>query len=344
MKRSARVRVPASSANLGPGFDVLGLALGLYNEVEILMEESDVLIDTTGPEAGDNIPTDDHNYVVRGVELAFKAAGRKRPLCSLKVDQQIPVARGLGSSAAALVAGALAANAGMDDPLPEADLIFALVDVEGHVEQLAAALYGGLVAVAPPPEEVRTAGIPTATVPTTFTLPISTDLVIAAAVPDLRLETKAARAVLPGDVPFSDAVANIAAVTALVAGLADGDRFLLRVGMQDRLHQNYRTELAPACYDVMAAARDAGAAGACWSGAGPTILAVCVDEDSANNAAEAMVKAFGRKRIDAEPLVLDIDIDGAQILEIDGEPYEAPEEPQFDDLFDDDAGEDESIF
>ena len=318
--------MPATSANLGPGFDVLGLALTLYNEVEIRTDvaDDDLFITVTGRDA-QAVPLDDSNFVAAGAAAAFRLAGVRTPTFGLSVTQEVPVASGLGSSAAALVGGALAANAILDSPVGDDEIIFALLDTEGHAEQLAAALFGGCVAVAPSPD-MHLTGAAGAAAPTIVPLPVSEDLCVVLAIPtDVRLPTKTARSVLPNEVPFADAVWNVAAAVALTAGLAEADPLLIRVGMRDKLHQDARAQFLPSSLDVLGAARSAGALGACWSGAGPTMLALCADDDTADEVAAAMLGAFGHHKIEAEGLVCGIDTDGTVVLELDDEPVEPPE-------------------
>ncbi len=316
---SARIRVPATTANLGPGFDVLGLALAIYNEVEIVVgdDADDAPVRLDGAESS-GLPLDHSNYLYRGAETAFRLAGKKLPVFSISATQEIPVARGLGSSAAALVGGAIAANTVLGGEVPESELAFALADIEGHVDQVAAAMFGGLVGVAPPSEQGVPGVLSTAATPNIFDLDISSDLIFVAVVPDVRIETKAARSALPHTVLFSDAVFNVASTTALARGLADADPYLIRIGMRDKLHQPERASLLPASLDVLAAGRDAGALGACWSGSGSTMLAVCDDDDTADTVASEMAAAFEGHRISATPMIVDIDFEGA--VEVEGDP------------------------
>ncbi len=334
MKQQAKVRVPATVGNLGPGIDVLGLALDLYNHVEIITSDLDAdlieVTDDSQADIDDSYPLDDTNYAFRGAVAAFHAAGRKAPPFSLKITQNIPVARGLGSSAAALVGGAMAARAILDEELSTSELTFALTHLEGHIEQLAAALDGGLVAAAPKIEGISSISSLRAT-PAAFALNIDENLVFVAAVPDVKVQTKAARDILPAQVTFQDAVFNIAAATALCAGLAEGDPFLLRLGTHDKLHQDLRAELCPAVLDVISAARDFGAMGACLSGSGPTVLAICDGPDSAQTVAEEMVTAFKRNKIAANHLICGTDFEGATVTELDNEPYTPPDYDQDDD-------------
>lgn len=288
----------------------------MHNDVRASTGVDETAVSVRG-ESDPSVPEGSDNYLVRGAHAVFSLAGRKPPALNFEVDAKVPVSRGLGSSANALVSGAMAANALLDDPLDPSEIVFALVEIEGHSEQLAACLFGGLVGVAPPDTATSVLGRPAAS-PSLFSLPVESSLHVALAVPELRLETKRARSVLPHDVPFGDAVANIASVAALCQGLRDGDGFLVRIGMRDRLHQDARAELNPASRDVMAAARDAGAWGACWSGAGPTILAICEDVETAMQAAEAMVGAFDTHKVSASPYACPVDFDGCAITQLDG--------------------------
>lgn len=331
---------------------MLGCALALYNEVAIEVGSGDsgeatvVTHVDDDPEVGvgdgidlgaTTLPSGGDNYCALGADAVFRLAGVKRPDYRIAVTQRIPVSRGLGSSAAALVGGAVAANALLDDAVSESEIVFALADVEGHTEQLSAAMFGGLVGVAPP-DERPVPGLTRAGTPSTFGLDLAESLSFALAIPDVTLSTKTARSVLPHEVPFQDAVANLAALAALTTGLADADPFLVGVGMRDTLHQPYRAELMPESLDVLSAARDAGAYGACWSGAGPTMLAICGDEDTAEAVAEAMASTFASAGTDAVGVVVGADVDGATVVELDGEPYSPVVE---DELWDEDEDEDE---
>lgn len=331
---------------------MLGAALSLYNDLLLELGPAGTgggaatVVTSAASDAdldgidlvGDGVPTGAENYCAVGADAVFRLAGVKRPEYRIEVTQRVPVSRGLGSSAAALVGGAVAANAVLDEAVPESEIVFALVDVEGHTEQLSAAMFGGLVAVAPP-DDRPAPGLTKAGTPSTFGLEISDAIVFAIAIPDVTIETRRARSVLPHEVPFRDAVANLAALAALTAGLADADPFLVGVGMRDTLHQPYRAELLPESLDVLSAARDAGALGACWSGSGPTMLAVCDDPGVAAEVADAMAARFASAGTTAVGLVVEPDLAGATITEVDGEPYEEPPEDLWDD--DEDFDEDE---
>ncbi len=247
---SVRVRVPASSANLGPGFDVLAAALSLHLEVEVVPAD-EFELRTALP-----VPRDRTNLLVRAFET-LRPAGRH----AFSVRSEIPLSGGLGSSAAAVVAGLLAA-----DYLEGGDgeILDAATALEGHPDNVAAALSGGFVVcaggaavpIAPPPAGL--AGI--------------------LVVPHEPVATSRARAALPDAVPLGDAVFNVASASLLTLGLARGDVGLIARGLQDRLHQPHRASLYPRSAALVEHASELGALGATISGAGPTVLVWCRDD------------------------------------------------------------------
>jgi homoserine kinase len=255
-----RVRVPASSANLGPGFDSFALALPLLAEFELRPARA---WSVTVEGDGQGIPPDEENLFVVSARAAAKAA--RRELAPQHVTQRsaIPIARGLGSSAAAIVGGVVAANALLGEPFDRRTLLRIASEVEGHADNVAAALYGAFT-VALPDEDG----------------PVATRLVFPRAwrvcllIPGRPLSTEQARAVLPAQVSRADAVFNVAHGAALIAAVMRADGALLALAMVDRLHQAARTALVPALGEIIAAAREAGAFGAELSGAGPSVLAV----------------------------------------------------------------------
>src|SRR5262244_2604981 len=239
------VRVPATSANLGPGFDVLGLALGLYNEV-VFQEAEGVTVTIEGEGAG-RLDTGADNVVARAVRIAYEAAGCRFPGAAIRCVNQIPPARGLGSSAAAWVGGLVAGNAALGSPL-DRDTVLALASrADGHPDNVAAALLGGLTVSATLAEGV-----------VAKKLPVPAGIAWIVLVPELESSTTEARALLPADVPRADAVFNLQRVSLLLAALATGDTRLLGPAMDDRLHQPYRLRLFPWLGRVADAARAAG--------------------------------------------------------------------------------------
>jgi homoserine kinase len=264
---SVVVEVPASSANLGAGYDCVGVALALTNRIELEVRVwSRGQVELTVEGEGRNELTEDRdNRFVRGLEAALQAARGELPEevgWRISMHNQIPLARGLGSSAAATVGGILAGNTLAGEALSTAEMLRLACEIEGHPDNAAAALLGGFVVSTTVGGEVEAIR---------FTSP--RDLRAVLFIPELRLSTDAMRATLPVVVPTVDAVANLGAVAVGVAGLATGRYDLLARLTVDRLHERYRTAVYPQMPAMIEAARGAGALGACLSGAGSTILA-----------------------------------------------------------------------
>jgi homoserine kinase len=260
-------RVPASSANLGPGFDCLAVALALY--LEVTLDPSEVFaISSEGCGAG--LFDDEHSL---GARVAAEVLGHTN--FSMHVKSDIPLSRGLGSSAALAVAAAVAAGA--EDPLT----ISARTD--GHAENAAASLLGGLVVA-------RSDGAD-GVVARPLALDFEWRFVVV--IPDEELSTADARRVLPERVPFADAVHNLGAMGLLLAGLADHDDFVASA-MDDFLHQPYRMDLLPFASPLLATLREAGASGSCWSGAGSTMLGLATSAKAHDVAASARAFLFER--------------------------------------------------
>jgi homoserine kinase len=280
-----RARVPASSANLGPGFDVLALALDLHVEVEV---EPAARLTVRAEGEGSDLEADASHLAAR---VAIDVAGHDRLAITVRSD--IPVARGLGSSAALAVAAAAAA--GSRDPLAVA------AQVDGHPENAAASVIGGLVAATSIRGAVRA-----------VRMPLDVGLVFVAIVPDRTLATSRARQALPQQVTRSDATFNLGRLSLLLAGLADRS-LLVREATEDRLHQDYRSPLFPEAPQLLTRLVTAGALASCWSGAGPTLLGLCDGSDGervrdAAEAAMADVGVAGRAMVirpDVEGLIID---------------------------------------
>ena len=259
-----RVAAPATTANLGPGYDCLGMALDIWNtiEVEPLPPGETPSVSVSGEGAGE-MEENTGNLVYRSMEFLFRELGRPVPPVRVRCDNRIPLARGLGSSAAAIAGGLAAANALAGGEFASRDLLEMAATIEGHPDNVAAAVMGGLQLVVT--EES-----------TLYTVPVSVPAEIHAVVyiPDLRIATADARAVLPRELSVADAVHNMSRVALLVAGMATNHPEYLSVATQDKLHQPYRQPLFPAMKLLMKAAMDAGALGAFLSGSGSTVLAL----------------------------------------------------------------------
>lgn len=280
-----RARVPASTANLGPGFDTLALALNLYMEVEIDSAPS-LVIETEGE--GADLPQDASHLAA---EVARKVIGHDR--LAIRVKSEIPVARGLGSSAALIVA--TAAAAGVDDPLTFC------AHFEGHPEQVAASVIGGLVTATMVDDK-----------PVATSLFLDPDLAFVALIPDRTLRTHEARDALPKQVPHSDAAFNLGRLAWLIAALGDADNLVAET-TQDRLHQPQRMPLFPESEALMKELVRGGAAAACWSGAGPTLLGFVVGHENAEEVRKVGEQAMHEADVDGRALVLQADPGGLQV-------------------------------
>jgi homoserine kinase len=279
-----KVLVPATSANLGPGFDTLGVALEIYNIIE--MAETgilDVVIEVDGHDA---LERPENNLAYQAAKLLFERLEYEPYGLHIREQIGIPVARGLGSSASAIVGGLVAANALVtrmtgQPGLSQDDLLRMAVQIEGHPDNVTPALVGGFTVSCMAEENLP--------LYIKFDPPDGLQAVIA--IPEVPLPTKRSRGVLPGQVSMKDAVYNLNRASLLVAALAKGRLDLLAVATQDRLHQPYRAALVPGLRSVFQAAMDAGAKGVALSGSGPSVIAF-VEAGSAEPVGAAMMGAF----------------------------------------------------
>jgi homoserine kinase len=280
-----RARVPASAANLGPGFDALAVALTSYVEVSV-QPAARLEVHTTGQ--GSDLPADASHLAAR---IAIEITGHDR-IC-VAVESDIPVGRGLGSSAALVVAAAAAAGAA--DPFSYG------AAVDGHPENAAASCFGGLIVATTIDER-----------PVWRRLALDPKLRFVVLVPDVVVHTAAARAALPKRVSHDDAVFNLGRAGLLIAGLADAAQLIPEAG-EDRLHQRQRASLFPQAPALLADLRSAGALMSCWSGAGPSLLAVVVDEGS-EAFAEAARTLMDRQGVGGHVKLLDADLGGITLF------------------------------
>ena len=277
------VVVPATTANLDPGFDCLGAALDLNNRfamrrIEGGGERFELIIE--GSE-GSHLRGGPENLVYRAAQRVWKAAGLEPVALEARVRLAVPPARGLGSSATAIVAGLMGANALVGEPLSKEKLLELAIDIEGHPDNVVPSLLGGLCMTAKAASQrwcvVRCEWMP------------SVKAVVA--IPSIRLSTSEARRAMPKAIPVGDAVVNLGALTLLLQGLRTGNGDLISDGMHDRLHEPYRWRLIKGGDQVKQAAMEAGAWGCAISGAGPSVLALC-EEDKGPAVSRAMVKAW----------------------------------------------------
>ncbi len=296
---SVRVRVPASTANLGPGFDTLGMSLSLYIWVEMRRAER-TTVHFEG-EGFEGIPTDRNNLIYKVARLVFEAAGEEAPELAIGMRSDIPLTRGLGSSASAIIAGMVAANALVGTPLSKERLFDLATGLERHPDNVGASLFGGIVAAAWDGEHADYVRIEP-----------PRNLRVLALIPEFELATSAARAVLPDQLSLQDAVYNISRSSLLTAALASGRLDLLQFAMRDRIHQPYRAALVPGMERILAEASEHGALGAALSGAGPTLLALVDREDGRHERLEAFMQQVMRENgIEARTLWLEPDLEGA---------------------------------
>ncbi len=264
--RHRLVRVPASSANLGPGYDVMAAAVSLYLELEV-EETGEFSLDPGGLD----VSTGRDNLVVRAFESLHSADG-----IGFRLRSDIPLARGLGSSAAAIVAGLHAADHLFELALSEEEILARATELEGHPDNVAAAIYGGFV--------ICGTGVAGAPIAARFDPPSDVEGVVA--IPAEEVSTERAREAIPADVPLAEAVANLSSATQLVLGLKTGDLDLIARGLTDRIHQPRRRDLYPRSMEIVDVASEIGALGATISGAGPAVLVWTTWQDAGKVAEE----------------------------------------------------------
>jgi homoserine kinase len=300
-----KVRVPATTANLGPGFDVFGAALSLYNEFEAeYTQNNKKTFFVLKGEGKKSICKGEKNLFWQSMQKTFKLLGEcKYNLKNLNITINIgiPLSGGLGSSASAIVGGIVLANALCANKLDKTQVADLAVKIEGHPDNVVPALYGGICVYSKDGDHG-----------TVVQLPIP-KLKVVLCVPAFELRTKRSRQVLPKCVDLQDIVFNTSRVALLTAAFCCLDFELLKLGMQDKIHQPYRGKMIPAMNEVLYAALSCGAYGACLSGSGPTLAAFCSAED-ALNVQKGMLKRWKKDSVRAKAYVLDIDAKGATII------------------------------
>ncbi len=260
-----KLQIPATSANLGAGFDALGLALQFYNIVE--MEESDTIEISSADETA--VPTDEKNLIYQSVKDVYQICGKKLDGLKMVQTNTIPMTRGLGSSSACIVAGLVGANTLLGNPLGTDDLVDLAAQIEGHPDNTAPALLGGIVTAVFDGRRVHW-----------VKQEVYTKLRFVPMIPDFELKTEKARACLPSEVAHKDAVYNLSRAALFSASLLTGKFENLRTAVHDKLHQPYRMALIPHAREVFDIAYAHGAYAAYISGAGPTIMAIADEENT----------------------------------------------------------------
>ena len=300
--RRVTVRVPATSANLGPGFDTLGLALGFYDELEVsVRDKPGATVEVVGVGQG-TVPTDETNLIVTSMAYAFDKLGQKLPGLDVVAHNNIPHGRGMGSSGAAIVSGIMAAKGLLDgvvDVTPD-QLLQLATELEGHPDNVAPALFGGL-----------TIAWTTPTGPRSKKLMVHRGVSPLVLVPEFTMSTELARSLQPANVPHEDAIFNVSRSALLIAALTQSPELLLEA-TEDKLHQNYRAEAMPETSMLIRELRAAGFA-AVVSGAGPSILVLCSDPSARLRAAELVA---GKQQTPWQPHMLAVDFRGATVTDI----------------------------
>ena len=291
------VKVPATSANLGPGFDALGLALDLWNEAAFAPAD-DFRVEIEG-EGANRLPKDQRNSIVDAALQVYKMVGKTCNGLHVHCINRIPLTSGLGSSSAAMLTGLLGANALLGEPFSRDELLKVAVENEGHPDNVAPAMLGGLVASAIVDGKIITRKMNVGA------------MAITIVTPDFHFPTKQARAALPKQIPMKDAVHNISRAVLVTKALECGDLELLAQVMDDALHQPYRLPLIPGACEAMDAAKKAGAAAVALSGAGPSLIAFSAKKDSAIG--EAMKRAFEPVGLSARVFELEVSEEGAKV-------------------------------
>lgn len=259
-----KVRVPATSANIGPGFDSMGIALGLYNYVTAEENDSGKLTVKIIDDSKKFLPENENNLIYRSMQRVFDMAGYKSPGLNLILENGIMITRGLGSSSAGIVGGVVAANKIIGDKFSVNEMLKLAADIEGHPDNVTPALLGGFTVNVATKHAIRY-------VKTELD---ERELKFAALVPDFYLQTKKSRGVLPKSVSHDDAVYNAGHSALLTASLMSGNYDNIRTAVGDKLHQNYRKRLIPNMDSLFRICYDNGALGVYLSGAGPTIIAI----------------------------------------------------------------------
>lgn len=297
------VNVPATTANLGPGFDALGLALNLWNEADFTLREDGQICLMVEGEGKEILPTNAENAVAQAALQIFELAGETCPGLQIACLNRIPLGSGMGSSSAAMLTGMLGANGLLGNPMSEEQILKLAIETEGHPDNVAPAMLGGLVASIVHQDRVVSMRLPAranhGSIHATVVLP------------DFDFPTQHARSILPKQVERQDAIYNISRAVLVTEALRTGDLTLLGIAMKDSLHQPYRLPLIPGAVAALEAAKQAGAAAVALSGAGPGLIAFSSQIDPAIGA--SMVQAFEAAGLNARIFELETSYEGAEV-------------------------------
>jgi homoserine kinase len=297
--RSLRLQVPASAANLGPGFDTLALALDLHNELTVEVTDAELDIQVEGEGEG-RLPTDASNLIARAAYRFFRVMETDPPGMRIRSTNRIPLGSGLGSSAAAIVGGLMAANAISETGMGREQLLEIAWEMEGHADNAGAAIFGGLTIVGQ-----SSSGL----ISTQFPLP---PMQFAIVIPEIDLPTFSMRDALPRNVLLNDAALNLGSMGIVIEALRQANFTLLSRVAEDRLHEPYRAPLIPGFFEARSAGMEAGAAAVTLAGAGPGLIAFAADRHQA--IAEAMAEEFSSYDLPVRTFILNSEPEGARPL------------------------------
>lgn len=299
-----RIQVPATSANCGPGYDTLGVACTLYNELsfELLPLSAGLVLEANG-EGKEYLVASENNLVFKSFFSVWRAAQLSEVGLKISMQNNIPMSRGLGSSSSAIVAGVYAANVLGGNKFSQDELLNFATAIEGHPDNVAPALLGGFTISYMEGSNAHSLSFKPV-------LPLK----LIAAVPEHKLATSLARKAIPKEIKHTDAVFNVSRASLLVAALMSGSGEHLAAALEDRLHQPYRAHLIPGLHDVFAVAKEAGAYNAIISGAGSTVMAYAADDADHAKIAAAMQQAFEAHGQKCQTHILDIDYQGVCLL------------------------------
>ncbi len=305
------VKVPATTANLGPGFDCLGLALPIYNTItveETIMPGTGIeinIIDETHEQDLISIPTDENNIVYKAIELLYNSIGQSPSELKITIKTQIPIARGLGSSAAVIVGGLIAANELLGRPADEAALLSIATEIENHPDNITPAVVGGFV--------VSSLEEDGSVVYSKINWP--KDWNITVCIPDYELSTSIARSVLPAEVPMKDAIFNLKHTAMLIQAVNTHDEKLMKIALDDRLHQQYREKLIPGLTEIKEALKhEDNVLGVVISGAGPSVLVIS-HGNNLNKIRETVSKVWFDMNVKSKILTLQVEEQGAKVID-----------------------------